>query len=68
MEVVINGKTCEVGEARTLAQALERARVATDRGGIAVAVNDEVVPRSRWVDLALKSHDRIEVIHAVQGG
>ncbi len=68
MEILINGESREVGNARTLAQALECAHVATDRGGIAVAVNDQVVPRSSWNELELRSHDRVEVIHAVQGG
>jgi sulfur carrier protein len=68
MDIIINGETYDIGAAETLAQALERAGVATDGGGMAVAVNDEVVPRSRWNAHVLKSRDRIEVIHAVQGG
>jgi sulfur carrier protein len=37
-------------------------------GGVAVAVNDEVVPRRVWSATALADGDRVEVLTAVQGG
>ncbi|MCI0686641.1 MAG: sulfur carrier protein ThiS [Sporichthyaceae bacterium] len=36
--------------------------------GIAVAVNDEVVPRTAWPSTELTEADRVEVLTAVQGG
>ncbi|PFG33938.1 sulfur carrier protein ThiS [Sanguibacter antarcticus] len=36
--------------------------------GIAAAVNDRVVPRSRWASTLLDDDDRIEIVTAVQGG
>ncbi|MEP7766077.1 sulfur carrier protein ThiS [Sanguibacter sp. 25GB23B1] len=36
--------------------------------GIAAAVNDRVVPRSRWASTLLRDDDRIELVTAVQGG
>jgi len=36
--------------------------------GVAVAVNGEVVPRSRWEAVALRDGDRVEVLTAAQGG
>jgi sulfur carrier protein len=68
MEIVINGNTFEIENAPTVTEALERARISTEQGGIAVAVNNHVVPRSQWSECVLRPHDRIEVIHAVQGG
>jgi sulfur carrier protein len=38
------------------------------RAGIAVAVNDEVVPRSRWPAVELVDGDRVEILTAAQGG
>jgi sulfur carrier protein len=38
------------------------------RRGVAVAVNDQVVPRSRWDKTALRDHDRVEILTASQGG
>ncbi|HKA69440.1 MAG TPA: sulfur carrier protein ThiS [Actinomycetes bacterium] len=40
----------------------------TPARGIAVAVNDEVVPRTAWPHTLLAEADRIEVLTAVQGG
>lgn len=36
--------------------------------GLAVAVNDEVVPRSAWAGTRLQPGDRVELLSAVQGG
>jgi sulfur carrier protein len=38
------------------------------RGGLAVAVNDSVVPRARWGEQTLAEGDRVLVIRATQGG
>jgi sulfur carrier protein len=40
----------------------------TGRAGVAVAVNDAVVPRDRWDGRLLQGGDRVLVIHASQGG
>ncbi|CAK7285335.1 MULTISPECIES: sulfur carrier protein ThiS [Streptomyces] len=36
--------------------------------GVAAAVNETVVPRTRWASTALAEGDRVEVLTAVQGG
>lgn len=36
--------------------------------GVAAAVNDRVVPRSRWASTLVREDDRIELVSAVQGG
>ncbi len=36
--------------------------------GIAVAVNDAVVPRAEWLTHAVQPQDRITIIRATQGG
>jgi sulfur carrier protein len=60
------------GEARTLAAGTTVADLvadlAGDRRGVAVAVNDEVVPRSEWDEHVVAPGDRVEVLKAVQGG
>ena len=38
------------------------------RGGVAVALNGEVVPRSRWGEASLAAGDELEVVGARQGG
>jgi len=39
-----------------------------DKSGIAVAVNDTVVPKATWDTTILKANDTIIVIKATQGG
>lgn len=39
-----------------------------DKKGIAVAVNEEVIPRALWTETPLNENDKILVITATQGG
>jgi len=36
--------------------------------GVAVAVNREIVPRSRWSEAHLCEGDRVEILEAAKGG
>ena len=38
------------------------------KGGVAVALNGEVVPRGEWYQTALKPMDKVEIVHIVRGG
>lgn len=70
MELIINGRSRE-SAADTVAAVVRDLTSSGDReipGGIAVAVNDEVVRRSAWADTALSAGDRVDVLTAVQGG
>ena len=44
------------------------ARGVTEPRGLAVAVNEAVVPRTDWPTYALREHDRVTIIRATQGG
>ncbi len=44
------------------------ATVTPARSGVAVAVNESVVPRGRWAATTLGEGDRVEILTAVQGG
>ena len=68
MELTINGKKQQIDEAGMLTDVLRHICVAVDRGGVAVAVNDRVNPKLQWDAHEVHPGDRIEVIHAVQGG
>jgi sulfur carrier protein len=65
MIVVVNERQVEV-DGRTTVAALLESLGFPDRG-IAVAVDDAVLPRSRWAT-ALFDGARLEVVTAVQGG
>jgi sulfur carrier protein len=65
-QITVNGTTREVPRMTSLPAVVAELTDATT--GIAVAVNSEVVPRSRWVDTLLQDGDAVEVITAMQGG
>ncbi|MBO3745531.1 sulfur carrier protein ThiS [Streptosporangiaceae bacterium NEAU-GS5] len=66
MTITINGGRVELPDGATAAEAVRTLTALTS--GVAVAVNDEVVPRGGWEAAALSSGDRVEVLTAVQGG
>ena len=70
--VTINGDTVAFDSEATLGDVVLRTMTKpdgtyTDRG-IAVAVNQIVVPRADWAATTLRPDDKIEIITAVQGG
>jgi sulfur carrier protein len=64
--ISVNGEPRDVADATTLDALLER--LGARRDGIAVALNDDVVPRARHAATALREGDRLEIIVAVAGG
>ena len=66
MQVTLNGRSTDIGSVRTVA-ALLSARGETARR-VAVALNGEVVPRSRWETTELSGGDTIEVLAPTAGG
>ena len=66
MRIQLNGKEFESGPEDTVARLLERLELTSQ--AVAVAVNGQVVTRSRHAETVLKEHDVVEVIHAVAGG
>lgn len=68
MTVVVNGIPQDVPENATLADIVSMVTASIDARGTAVARNGDVILRSAWEDTHVASDDRIEVLHAVQGG
>jgi sulfur carrier protein len=66
--IEINGEARELAPGATLAEAVRTAGAPEDGRGVAVAVDGEVVPRGDWQGTALREGQRVEVLHAVQGG
>jgi sulfur carrier protein len=66
---VLNGAPREVPDATTVATLVrEIDGRGADGRGVAVAVDAQVVPRSRWESVALAEGQRVEVLGAIQGG
>ena len=65
MRVIVNGEQREVNSVSVDALLSELDYEGTH---FAVAVNFDVLPKSRWAETVLKSGDEIEIITPRQGG
>ena len=65
MQVTVNGERREIA-----AQTVDALLSELDYAGthVAIAVNFDVLPKSRWADTTLKSGVEIEIITPRQGG
>ena len=68
MRVTVNGDPRDVPADCTVATVVADAGVAPDERGVAVAVDGDVVPRSRWAATPLNPEARVEVLRATAGG
>jgi sulfur carrier protein len=66
MKISVNGAEREAEEGSSVAGVV--ALVTRQPAGVAVALNDQVVPRADWNTTIVREADRIEVLTAVQGG
>ena len=66
MRITLNGEPQRFDDVSTVAALVARLDCGTK--GVAVAVNEAVVPRSTWDQHALRDDDRVEVLKAAQGG
>ncbi len=67
MNIYINSKQQEVPAEARIAEALQTMNIVGQKG-IAVAVNNNVVPRTEWETYSLKANDHVTLIRATQGG
>ena len=65
MRVTVNGEALEIASERVDALLVELEYEGTH---FAIAVNYDVLPKSRWAETVLKSGDEIEIITPRQGG
>lgn len=65
MKVQVNNKEVQT-DAHTLSQLMEELALPTQ--GIAVAVNNRIVPRTAWAEQALQENSSIVIIKAACGG
>ncbi len=67
MEAFINNQPVSLSGLATLSDVLMQQDF-LDKKGIAVAVNNSVVPKSEWNTYQVESADKITIIRATQGG
>jgi sulfur carrier protein len=67
IEIKVNGEATPVA-ALTLAELLASRSVPAKGRGIAVALNETVVPRAKWPETRLEPGDRVEIVRPIVGG
>jgi len=66
VELTINGDKREVKESQNLADLVKELDIQAPN--FAIALNQQVVPRSKYDSTAIKDNDKVEIVHAVGGG
>lgn len=67
MKINVNNQPHQISEKTALSQLLLQLNVVSTKG-VAIAVNNAVVPRVKWQDHQLFDGDDILLIKATQGG
>ncbi len=66
--ITVNGEKREIDREMTLLELLKEMDVTVREVGLAVAVNEEVVPKSEYGKRKVREGDRIEIVQLVGGG
>ena len=67
MTIFINDELTEFEQPPKIIDILTKLQI-FEVQGIAVAINDEVIPKANWEKIALQKNDRLMLIRATQGG
>lgn len=66
MKVLLNQNECHVAENTTVLTLLTENQLA--QSGVAVAVNNQLIPQSDWSEYRLNPEDNLSVFQAIAGG
>ncbi len=66
MNIQLNGESKALSANASVMQLITELGVADKR--LAVEINEEIIPRSRYEQHCLQQDDQVEIIHAVGGG
>jgi len=67
MDILVNGKPQRVEDNSNLIEVLDRNQI-NNRFGVAIAVNNTVIPKTEWEKYTVQSKDSITIINAIFGG
>ncbi|MCD6012913.1 MAG: thiamine biosynthesis protein ThiS [Flavipsychrobacter sp.] len=67
MNIYINSKPQELSSDSKITDALALLNI-TAQKGIAIAINNNVIPKSEWDTYILQEEDKVMLIRAAQGG
>jgi sulfur carrier protein len=66
MQIVVNGQPTGIADGASLGALVESLQLSGQR--IAVELNGDIVPRSRWTQVRLAEGDKAEIVKAIGGG
>lgn len=66
MDILLNGETKAIAEGMTARQLIQELGLENRR--LAMEVNMEILPRSRFDDYKFQDGDKVEIVHAIGGG
>ena len=66
MNIKINGEEHFIEENKTISEILDQLSLKPE--SIAIAINYQVLPKTAYTSRLVKEGDKLEIIHAVQGG
>ncbi|MDO8999885.1 MAG: sulfur carrier protein ThiS [Bacteroidota bacterium] len=67
MEITLNNQTQIISEG-TILYDIIFAQLNEKQNGVAVAVNNSVIPKQQWQSTIINQNDKILIIKATQGG
>ncbi|ADB42529.1 thiamine biosynthesis protein ThiS [Spirosoma linguale DSM 74] len=67
MTLTVNNQSVEIADSASLRTLLTQLAIANQKG-IAVAVNNAIVPRATWEQFVLSGNEKITILQATQGG
>jgi len=66
MIIILNGENKQVDSGINIEQLLQDIGLSGKR--LAVEVNEQIVPRSEFSEIALQESDKVEIVQAIGGG
>jgi sulfur carrier protein len=67
MDIYINNEKTEVYQGQSLRDLLMELNIANPKG-VAIAINNIVIPKAVWENQYLQEQDHVTIIKATQGG
>ena len=67
MEVIVNNSATQVQNESSLSELINSLNL-IEQKGIAIALNNRVVTKTKWESTTLSEKDKITIIKATQGG
>ena len=66
MKLTINGEKREILKSQTLEELIRELNIQAPN--FAMALNQQVIPKSKYTTTPIQENDEVEIVHAVGGG